>query len=178
MKEKPGTPSTFELPRGVVAIPLRAGEFDLNFLLIRRVERAGDPWSGQMAFPGGHMEPSDASEFDTARRETQEETGIDILTHEVLGRLDDVQPSNLAIRVTPFVVALIGEVNLRASAEVAEHLWIPFKYFQRPVRKDFVVQRGQKSATFEAYDFQGRIIWGMTLRIIKDIVSRLENKLS
>ncbi len=123
------------------------------------------------------MEPCDASEFDTARRETREETGIDILTHEVLGRLDDVQPSNLAIRVTPFIVALINEVKLKSSTEIAEHLWIPFRYFQQPSRKDFVVQRGQKSVAFEAHDFQGRIIWGMTLRIIKDIVSRIESKL-
>ncbi len=50
-----------------------------DLLFIRRAEKSGDPWSGHMAFPGGHMESSDASLLAAAIRETQEEIGLDLL---------------------------------------------------------------------------------------------------
>ena len=49
-----------------------------SFLLIRRVERPDDPWSGQVAFPGGRVEPEDASFSETACREAREEVGLDL----------------------------------------------------------------------------------------------------
>ena len=45
-------------------------------LLIRRAERAGDPWSGHMALPGGRYEPKDPDLLGTALRETVEEVGV------------------------------------------------------------------------------------------------------
>ena len=44
-----------------------------EFLLIKRADQEGDPWSGQMALPGGHREPGERC-MDTAIRETKEET--------------------------------------------------------------------------------------------------------
>ena len=43
------------VPRAAVAIVLRQGDPGLEFLLIKRAEREGDPWSGQVALPGGHL---------------------------------------------------------------------------------------------------------------------------
>ncbi|HST08613.1 MAG TPA: CoA pyrophosphatase, partial [Gemmatimonadaceae bacterium] len=117
--------------RAAVALIFRvASEGALELLLIKRAEYPGDPWSGQVAFPGGREEAGDASLADTAIRETREETGID-LTREgiLLGRLDDLRPRTTripAIVVRPFVALLERTDPLELSPEVALAFWVPF----------------------------------------------------
>ena len=64
--------------QAAVAAILRESEGKLELLLIRRSSRASDPWSGQMALPGGRRDPSDPSLRQTAIRETLEEVGLDL----------------------------------------------------------------------------------------------------
>ena len=64
--------------RAAVSIVLRMKAGSTEILFIVRALREGDPWSGQIAFPGGHSEPQDQSMRETAERETTEETGIDL----------------------------------------------------------------------------------------------------
>ena len=77
--------------QAAVAIILRehdeqTGQSDMLF--IQRANRDGDPWSGQMAFPGGHREPEDPSLMAAAMRETHEEIGLSLATAEYLGSLE------------------------------------------------------------------------------------------
>src|SRR5579864_126013 len=62
-------------PEAAVAI-LHAIEPEESVLLIRRAERADDPWSGHWSFPGGGREPEDPDLLHTALRELEEECGI------------------------------------------------------------------------------------------------------
>ena len=64
------------LKRSAVAIILQEIEAEVRILMIKRAESDGDAWSGQMAFPGGHMDPGDRHGFAVAVRETQEEIGL------------------------------------------------------------------------------------------------------
>src|SRR5512147_1311947 len=74
--------------QAAVAILLAERDGDAHALLIQRAERPGDPWSGHMAFPGGHREPHEHDLFLTAARETFEEVGIDLHRQaEAIGRL-------------------------------------------------------------------------------------------
>src|SRR4051812_23466320 len=78
--------------RAAVAIILREHEGGLEALFIRRADHPLDPWSGQMAFPGGRQDPEDADLLATALRETVEEVGIDLAAAgELLGTLDEVR---------------------------------------------------------------------------------------
>jgi 8-oxo-dGTP pyrophosphatase MutT (NUDIX family) len=58
-----------------------------SLLLIRRAERSGDPWSGQVGLPGGRRDPDDATLLSTAVREAVEEVGVHLPANACLGEL-------------------------------------------------------------------------------------------
>ena len=76
----------------VAAILVGSGTTSPDILLIKRAQRDNDPWSGQMAFPGGRRDSNDANLINTACRETLEETGIVLRGQDVVGELDDIRP--------------------------------------------------------------------------------------
>ena len=63
--------------QAAVSVVIR-GRGELDFLLIKRARSERDPWSGHMALPGGRRDDSDGDLLHTARRETLEETGVDL----------------------------------------------------------------------------------------------------
>src|SRR3989449_11455827 len=104
------------------------GPHGLEILLIRRAERADDPWSGQIALPGGRYGAGDLDLEATAVRETREETGVDLSDAERLGGLDDLYPRTPILPplvVRPFVFALAPRAALVASDGVRRGLWLP-----------------------------------------------------
>ena len=79
------------MKRSAVAMILQVREGELNILMIKRADRAGDPWSGHMAFPGGRMDKEDAHGFAVAVRETEEEVGLSLGDEDqCIGRLSDI----------------------------------------------------------------------------------------
>ena len=87
-EEEPG------VRKAAVALIFRTGQDGSpELLFIKRAEYPGDPWSGQIAFPGGREESGDSSLLETATRETREETGIDLGREGlIIGVLDDLRP--------------------------------------------------------------------------------------
>ena len=146
----------------------------LEVLLILRAERTGDPWSGQVALPGGRMDPSDATLQDTAVRETLEETGIDLGAEGlVLGTLDELRPRTPhlpPIIVTPFVAIAPPEPTLHISDELADAFWAPWSIFADPLKTDErpVSVRGD-TWNVVSYEVGERVVWGMTERMIRQL---------
>src|SRR2546422_8887368 len=104
------------------------GPHGLEILLIRRAERADDPWSGQIALPGGRYGAGDLDLEATAVRETREETGVDLSGAERLGGLDDLYPRTPIlppVGVRPFVFGLARPPALPPSGEVQRAFWLP-----------------------------------------------------
>jgi 8-oxo-dGTP pyrophosphatase MutT (NUDIX family) len=181
------TPSMVEPApsRAAVAVVLAPADDDLRLLLIRRAERENDPWSGQMAFPGGrHDAASDASIEATAIRETLEEVGIDLSDAQLLARLDDVQAhargKAVGLVVTPFLFALERPRSTAIDPrEVAEAIWIPFEVFRdERFHGTTHVSRYGLAADFPAFLYEGNTVWGMTYRMIQDFLRALEEAAS
>lgn len=158
-----------------VAIVLRPDGDDVQILFIKRAEYEQDPWSGQVAFPGGRHETGDPTLLDTAFRETSEELGIQLRDEAtVLGRLDDLHSETVKlpnVYVRPFVMAVSDLPPLELSSEVAEAFWVPLALLCResswlatPVQARGVI------FDVRACHFEGRVIWGMTERIITQLV--------
>ena len=166
--------------RAAVALIFRAGEGGApELLFIKRADYPADPWSGQVAFPGGREEAGDANLSDTALRETREETGIDLRNDgTVIGTLDDLRPQTAAlpsIIVRPYVVLLNREDSLLLSDEVALAFWVPLSELKQAGswRDTSVFARGiQLSA--RAFHHEGHVIWGMTERILAQLLALLD----
>jgi 8-oxo-dGTP pyrophosphatase MutT (NUDIX family) len=167
-----------------VALVLLEGPQGLEILLIRRAERADDPWSGQIALPGGRYDAGDPDLEATAVRETREETGVDLSGAERLGVLDDLYPraSTLPpVVVRPFVFALARRAALVPSDEVQRAFWLPLGRLSDPgVRREVTLPLRGGARTFPAYLVDDELIWGMTERIVTpfmDLVDGLEPRL-
>jgi 8-oxo-dGTP pyrophosphatase MutT (NUDIX family) len=165
--------------RAAVAVVLRVGPSDaLELLLIERAERAGDPWSGHIALPGGRRNPQDAGPVATVVRETWEETGIDLARDGViLGALDELRPRTPVlppIIVTPYVAVVRPDVAIRKSDEVADTFWVPWSRFGDPdVSRESVVRIRGDDRNVPSYVIGRRVVWGMTERILRQLVDAL-----
>jgi 8-oxo-dGTP pyrophosphatase MutT (NUDIX family) len=166
--------------RAAVALIIRAGEDGApELLFIKRAEYPADPWSGQIAFPGGREESGDPTLADTAIRETREETGIDLVRDgTVIGTLDDLRPQTVrlpAVIVRPYVVLLNRFEPLLLSDEVALAFWIPLAAFKdTPSWRDTTVLARGIQLNARAFHHQGHVVWGMTERILAQLLALLD----
>jgi 8-oxo-dGTP pyrophosphatase MutT (NUDIX family) len=152
------------------------GREGTEVLLIRRAEHERDPWSGHMAFPGGRRDPGDVDLFATAVREAREEVGLDLGAQgTLLGRLEDLQAISRSrptgMTITPFVFSLAGEAVLRFDPEeVAEALWVPLAPLARGEGGGTVVyEREAGSIELPCWRIEGRVVWGLTYRMIQSL---------
>jgi len=171
----PGTPLV-ATRRAAVAVVILEISGALEVLLIQRAVREGDPWSGHMALPGGHVDPTDADLAATAVRETWEEVGLDLRAHgERLGQLSDYAPVRaVPVGVRPFVYLIGQRPELTLSAEVEAALWVPVAPLLAGERQtSFRFARGGRELEFPAWDIDGRVVWGLTYRVLDELLRRM-----
>ena len=115
--------------QAAVAIIVREVNNQLEMLFIKRAEKEGDPWSGHMAFPGGHREPHDPGLKEAAERETFEEIGLDLSIGNYLGAIDhqSAHPRGriLNMLIAPHVFEIFDIVEFSTNYEVDEVGWAP-----------------------------------------------------
>lgn len=141
----------------------------LDLLLIKRAEWPSDPWSGQIALPGGRWEHRDLGLLHTAVREAREEVGVELTAEQLLGELDDLEPKTRTLPqlvVRPFVFGLDAKPPLTPSREVALCLWVPLiQLLAEESRQE--VEIASVGRRFPAYLVGGgHTVWGMTERIL------------
>lgn len=174
-------------PRGkttrhaAVAAILKPGVEHTEALFILRAPKEGDPWSGQMAFPGGHVEDSDASSLAAAIRETQEEIGLDLNTHgRHLGRLDEVKANprgrKIDMVVTPHVFLLENpNVEFSPNYEVADVLWGSLNdMYHGRAETETQFAMNDVVQSFPGYAVGGQVVWGLTMRMLDHVFTLVD----
>ncbi|MEM6292997.1 MAG: CoA pyrophosphatase [Myxococcota bacterium] len=153
-----------------VAVVCAGPPDDLRVCFIRRAARAGDPWSGQMAFPGGRQDPSDATVQAVAEREAFEEVGLRLEQATLLGRLDDATMRRKNGGVLASFVYDAGRAFPSLTpdpAEVAATFWIPLAHLWDPANRTTVdwTHEGQ-AMQFPGIAHGDDVVWGLSLRVL------------
>jgi len=148
-----------------VALLLKHANEHFEIFFVKRVENPVDPWSGQMAFPGGKRGPEDRNLMQTVVRETLEETSIHLLDRcrfvGVMTALTSTRRPEM--KVLPFVFLLQHEPTIKLNKEELErYVWISVEEL---FRNEGIAKFG--FGEFPAYIIGDSIIWGLTYRILK-----------
>jgi 8-oxo-dGTP pyrophosphatase MutT (NUDIX family) len=156
--------------RAAVAVVLRGHPGTMELLFIERASREGDPWSGDIAFPGGRIDPGDADAQAAAERETLEEVGLSLDAAVPLGRLDDLfgmKTATSGIVVSAFIYHVGQPVELTPNHEVQEAFWFPVEALLDPERQeDFLAEHGLRYPGIVVADEGRRVVWGLTYRFL------------
>lgn len=129
---------------------------------------------GQISFPGGSIDPQDASGVDAALRESQEEIGIDPHSVEVIGELDSVPTFVSGYVIRPFVGWLDDRPALLPNpAEVARVLEVPIAELVEEIHAAPGFSHQGRTFPTEAWIWHDNIIWGATARILRLLLTRL-----
>lgn len=154
-----------------VALLLKPVNQTLKILFVKRVENPADPWSGQMAFPGGKRDVRDQNLKQTVIRETLEETNINLLDHcRFLGMMGSLRSTQRPeMKILPFVVLLEHEPTIKLNEELEGFVWISLEeLFQHKGAAEFSFGK------VPAYIVGNVIIWGLTYRILEKFFHNLE----
>lgn len=162
-----------QLRDAAVLVPLVERDGGPNIILTQRTETLRSH-SGQVAFPGGRIDPEDATPEAAALRETHEEIGIAPERVEVFGRMPDYLTGS-GYRIAPIFGLVDPDARVDANPEeVAAIFEVPLAFLMNPanhVRKSRVWE-GQERF-FWTMPHGNRYIWGVTAGIIRTIYERL-----
>lgn len=147
-----------EARKAAVAI-LRDGN---QTLLIKRKPFPGDPWSGHIAFPGGHINSGETLRQGLLR-EVREEVMLDLSEFQIHGELEPVHPHRAPyLTVYPMIIDAHNLIQARSGPEVEDIRVVDIRGF---------VEKPHPENGFPALDYSGWIVWGLTYRIIMNYLN-------
>jgi 8-oxo-dGTP diphosphatase len=155
-----------------VALMLNPIKQDFHVLFVKRVENPADPWSGQVAFPGGKRDIKDKNLKQTVVRETFEETNINLLDScRFLGALTALRSTRRPeMKILPFVILLEHEPPIKLNVKELEgSVWVSLEELvqnKRTTKFGF--------GEVPAYIVGNNVIWGLTYRILENFFHTFE----
>lgn len=163
-------------PAAVLVPVYRDQDERLRIVLVRRTADGG-PHSGQLALPGGKLEPGDRTLLDAALREAHEEIGIDPGRVNVLTALPEVDTQVSGFMIAPFLARIERPPAWRLSElEIAEVLDVAVEGLLRPGMHDASLERfagRQEPVLISYYRVDRYRLWGATYRIVHPLLPRL-----
>ena len=160
-----------DLPKAAVLIALTDEENPEVIYTLRSNKVSSH--QGEVSFPGGMQEESDASLIITALRESEEEIGLPQNCVKILGSLDTMV-SRFNVSVTPFVGVIPGDVELNSSSEEIEACFrVPLSFLLKDKRyRNDEVNRNGETFYMPAYKYSSYVIWGLTAMITVNFLNR------
>ncbi len=161
------------LKPAAVLIPVVATGAGARVLMTRRADSLARH-TGQIAFPGGRLDPGETA-VEAALREAWEEVALDPVAVEVLG-LSDTYETGTGYLVTPVVGWLTAPPTLTPSPdEVAEVFEVPWDVLMDPavLKRDHLETPGGSRRWFWSVTYEDRYIWGVTAGIVRALRLRL-----
>jgi 8-oxo-dGTP pyrophosphatase MutT (NUDIX family) len=159
----------------VLAPVFRDRDDVLRTLLVVRSDHGRH--GNQLGFPGGKPEPGDADLLATALREAEEEVGLHPDTVEVLAVLEPIETVATGFRVHGFLGRIPSDTAWRLDAtEVAGILTPPVETLGDAAARSmlpFTSSHHPDGLLVEGIDLEGHVLWGMTLRLLDQLVPRL-----
>jgi 8-oxo-dGTP pyrophosphatase MutT (NUDIX family) len=145
-----------------------------ELLLIKRADR-GDPWSNDIAFPGGHVNGDDGGALTAAYRETHEEVGIDSQAIDYLADLGHFPGRQLKVDVHAFVGLWNERGPLQVdTTEVADVFQAPLgELLRQHETRGYKASDAERLGDTLVYTWDGKTIWGITARIIHRLLCLL-----
>jgi 8-oxo-dGTP pyrophosphatase MutT (NUDIX family) len=156
-----------------VLVPVVAREPEATVLLTLRTTHLNSH-GGQIAFPGGKIEESDASPVYTALREAEEEVGMPASIVTPLSLLD-LHNTGTGFRIIP-VLSLVepGFVPAPDPGEVADVFEVPLSFLMAEQNHIEQVREWKgRRILFYAIEYERRMIWGATAAMLRNLYERL-----
>lgn len=159
-----------------VLLPIYCKDGEYHIIFTKRTTTV-QVHKGEISFPGGKREASDKNLLDTALRESAEEIGLKPEDAEVLGELDDNITTTSQHIISPFVAFIPYPYHFSLDkAETEEIIEVPLRtlFDARNVVEQTEYLGEQKIQSY-AYNYQGKIIFGATARILNHFLGLLRD---
>jgi len=143
---------------------------DREILLVKRADRPGDPWSGDWAMPGGRWKKGDPNLYECIRREVMEEVSIDISSLRPAGWLPPRSPRLMPeLKIMPLILFTDSRLDIALNDELTDYCWASLTNL---VCEKRVIHTSRGETLTDVYLLGGdNIVWGLTARIIQEIIS-------
>ena len=161
-----------------VAMILRMAEDGPELLFIERAQHTGDPWSGNLGFPGGKVEKTDIDPRRAAEREAREEVSLDLSAARHLGFLTEIAGAHLPVRVSCYVYELTSSAPLSLNGEIVDAFWVPLSDLLDPYRHCCIpiLFRGETlpRPAIRLPQPEKPYLWGITYRLVMELLRLLD----
>ena len=159
------------LAPAAVLLPIYEKEGEYYILFTKRTQKV-EHHKGQISFPGGARHEQDRDLKDTALRETFEEIGVRPGDVTILGELDNMSTLTSNFLITPFVGIIPYPYEFIINEdEIEELVEVPLSALadERNYREEVYIIEGAPNMG-RVYEYNGRVIWGATARILKQFL--------
>lgn len=166
--------------QAAVAMVLRDSTVGPEILFITRAANPEDPWSGQVAFPGGRREPEDRDLIETVTRETLEEVNLDLSQHQQIGMLDELsgrratQPAGIIISCPVYWLNTHQPIELIPNYEVGAIDWVSLAHLSDPANHtELIFDFSDQPFPAIRFPDNEKALWGLTYRFVGQLLNGL-----